>query len=130
MDTELEDAIIKHNKKRIFEKNETLKLSASTCQELIKRFQTVNLSSIDEDLNGRMFEVFLAASIRGKDLGQFFTPRSVVDFMTRIALRSVDIKNPPKVLDACCGTAGFLIEVSSHRKVCISLPVRAYIITP
>lgn len=112
--TELEDAIIKHNKKRIFEKNETLKLSASTCQDLIKKFQTVNLSSIDEDLNGRMFEVFLAASIRGKDLGQFFTPRSVVDFMTRIALRNVDIKNPPKVLDGCCGTAGFLIEVMTY----------------
>lgn len=112
--TELEDAIIKHNKKRIFEKDETLKLSASTCQDLVKKFQTVNLSSIDEDLNGRMFEVFLAASIRGKDLGQFFTPRTVVDFMTRIALRNVDIKNPPKVLDACCGTAGFLIEVMAY----------------
>ncbi len=112
--TELEDAIIKHNKKRIFEKNETLKLSASTCQDLIKKFQSVNLSSIDEDLNGRMFEVFLAASIRGKDLGQFFTPRSVVDFITRIALRNVDVKNPPKVLDGCCGTAGFLIEVMAY----------------
>lgn len=112
--TELENAIIEKNKKRIFEKDETLRLSASTCFELIKKFQTVNLSSIDEDLNGRMFEVFLAASIRGKDLGQFFTPRSVVDFMTRIALRNVDIKNPPKVLDACCGTAGFLIEVMAY----------------
>ena len=112
--TELEDAIINRNKKRIFEKDETLKLSASTCYELIKKFQSVNLSSIDEDLNGRMFEVFLAASIRGKDLGQFFTPRSVVDFMTRIALRNVDIKKPPKVLDACCGTAGFLIEVMAY----------------
>ena len=89
-------------------------MSAATCKELIKSFQTVNLSSIDEDLNGRMFEVFLAASIRGKDLGQFFTPRSVVDFMTRIALRNVDITNPPKVLDACCGTAGFLIEVMAY----------------
>ena len=58
--------------------------------------------------------MFLAASIRGKDLGQFFTPRSVVDFMTRIALRNVDIKKPPKVLDACCGTAGFLIEVMAY----------------
>ena len=111
---ELEEAIRTQNKKRIFEKNETLKLSASTCAELIKKFQTVNLSSIDEDLNGRMFEVFLAASIRGKDLGQFFTPRTVVDFMTRIALRNIDIKNPPKVLDACCGTAGFLIEVMAY----------------
>lgn len=110
----LEDAIRKEKKKRIFEKDETLKLSAATCKELIKSFQSVNLSTIDEDLNGRMFEVFLAASIRGKDLGQFFTPRSVVDFMTRIALRNVDITNPPKVLDACCGTAGFLIEVMAY----------------
>lgn len=111
---QLEVAIIKDKKKRIFEKNETLKLSAATCKDLIKSFQNVNLSSIDEDLNGRMFEVFLAASVRGKDLGQFFTPRSVVDFMTRIALRKVDIAHPPKVLDACCGTAGFLIEVMAY----------------
>ncbi|MCM1134634.1 MAG: N-6 DNA methylase [Clostridium sp.] len=111
---ELEESIRSQDKKRIFEKDETLKLSASTCAELIKSFQAVNLSSIDEDLNGRMFEVFLTASIRGKDLGQFFTPRSVVDFMTRIALRNVEIKNPPKVLDACCGTAGFLIEVMAY----------------
>ena len=111
---ELEDAIQTQGKKRIFEKDETLKLSASTCADLIRSFQSVNLSSIDEDLNGRMFEVFLSASIRGKDLGQFFTPRSVVDFMTRIALRDVDIKKPPRVLDACCGTAGFLIEVMAY----------------
>lgn len=111
---ELENAIHKDKKKRIFEKDETLKLSAATCKDLIKSFQSVNLSTIDEDLNGRMFEVFLAASIRGKDLGQFFTPRSVVDFMTRIALRKVDVTHPPKVLDACCGTAGFLIEIMAY----------------
>lgn len=110
----LEEAIVKDKKKRIFEKDETLKLSAATCTDLVEAFQSVNLSTIDEDLNGRMFEVFLAASIRGKDLGQFFTPRSVVDFMTRIALRNVDVKEPPKVLDACCGTAGFLIEVMAY----------------
>lgn len=111
---ELETAITKFKKKRIFDKDETLNLSAATCKELIKTFQSINLSSIDEDLNGRMFEVFLAASIRGKALGQYFTPRSVVDFMTRIALRDVDVSNPPKVLDACCGTAGFLIEVMAY----------------
>jgi len=111
---QLESAIKKEKKKRIFEEDETLRLSASTCKDLIELFQSVNLSTIDEDLNGRMFEVFLAASIRGKDLGQFFTPRSVVDFMTRVALRNVDIKEPPRVLDACCGTAGFLIEVMAY----------------
>jgi type I restriction enzyme M protein len=112
--SELENSIIKYKKKRIFEKEETLKLSAATCKELIISFQSVNLSTIDEDLNGRMFEVFLAASIRGKALGQYFTPRPVVDFMTRIALRNKDVANPPKVLDACCGTAGFLIEVMAY----------------
>jgi type I restriction enzyme M protein len=111
---ELENSIYKDKKKRIFEKDETLKLSAATCKDLINSFQTVNLSTIDEDLNGRMFEVFLAASIRGKALGQYFTPRSVVDFMTRIALRNTDVTNPPKVFDGCCGTAGFLIEVMAY----------------
>ena len=79
---ELERAIAKEKKKRIFEISETLKLSASTCKELIKNFQSINLSSIDEDLNGRMFEVFLTAAIRGRSLGQYFTPRTVVDFLT------------------------------------------------
>lgn len=114
--TDLETAIIKDKKKRIYDKDETFDLSASSCKELIKVFQTVNLSSIDEDLNGRMFEVFLNAAVRGKELGQYFTPRPVVDFMTRIALQRADfnVTNPPKVIDACSGTAGFLIEVMAY----------------
>ncbi len=40
--TQLEDAMKKDKKKRIFEKNENLKLSAATCKDLIKPFQTVN----------------------------------------------------------------------------------------
>lgn len=113
---DLEDAIKKERKKRIFDKDETLKLSASTCKELIKKFETINLSSIDEDLNGRMFEVFLNAAVRGRGLGQYFTPRPVVDFMTRIALQREDfsVTSPPKTIDACSGTAGFLIEVMAY----------------
>lgn len=110
----LEDQIRK-GKKRIFEPGETLKLSASTVSELIKTFQSINLASIDEDLNGRMFEVFLNAAVRGKELGQYFTPRPLVDFMTRIGLQRWEIfVEPPKVIDASCGTAGFLIEVMAY----------------
>ncbi len=62
-----------------------------------------------------MFEVFLNAAVRGRELGQYFTPRPLVDFMTRIALHgNKDASNPPKVVDACCGTAGFLIEVMAY----------------
>ncbi len=111
---ELEAKVQTKEKKRIFEKNETLELKATTCKSLIERFESVDLSSIDEDLNGRMFEVFLNAAIRGKDLGQFFTPRSVVDFMTRISLRNINLENIPIILDGCCGTAGFLIETMAY----------------
>lgn len=111
---ELEDAINRDKKKRIFDTDETLNLSASTCKDMIEIFQEINLSSIDEDLNGRMFETFLASAIRGKALGQYFTPRPVVDFMTRLGLRGVDVSRPPQVIDACSGTAGFLIEVMAY----------------
>lgn len=112
---DLEDAIVKAGKKRIFESNETFKLTAETTKELIKRFESINLSSIDDDLNGRMFEVFLNAAVRGRELGQYFTPRPLVDFMTRISLHSKgDLTQHLKVIDACCGTAGFLIEVMAY----------------
>jgi type I restriction enzyme M protein len=111
---DLENSIKRDKKKRIFDDNETLKLSAGTCKELIRRFESINLSSIDEDLNGRMFEVFLNAAVRGKALGQYFTPRPVVDFMTRIGLYGADVVSPPRIMDGCCGTGGFLIEAMAH----------------
>ena len=110
---ELEDSI-RVGKKRIFDSSESFLLGASTCKELIKRFENVNLSAIDEDLNGRMFERFLNQAIRGKALGQYFTPRPVVDFMTRVALHGRDISDPPRVIDACAGTGGFLIEAMAY----------------
>lgn len=119
------EAEIPNGKKRIFDHGETLRLSAETCRELILRFERINLSSIDEDLNGRMFEVFLNEAVRGKELGQYFTPRPIVDFMARIALQSFqDLRNAPKVLDACCGTAGFLIEAMAYQVAAISNDTR------
>ena len=61
-----------------------------------------------------MFERFLNQAIRGKALGQYFTPRPVVDFMTRVALHGRDISDPPRVIDACAGTGGFLIEAMAY----------------
>ncbi|HUT55685.1 MAG TPA: N-6 DNA methylase [bacterium] len=111
---DLEESIKREHKKRIFDPDESLKLTAGTCKELVLRFEQINLTSIDEDLNGRMFEVFLNAAVRGRALGQYFTPRSVVDFMTRIGLYGADIIKPPRIVDACCGTGGFLIEAMAY----------------
>lgn len=109
---ELESEVLKGIKKRIFEKNEQIELKATTIKDVVKLLEHHDLYGIDEDLNGRMFESFLEATIRGRELGQFFTPRSVVNFMSQMANLKVDFERQEfdRVLDACCGTGGFLIE--------------------
>jgi len=111
----LEEEIKKDKKRRIFQSNEELMLSPSTIKEIVKLLEHLDLKSVEEDLNGRVFETFLTAVIKGKELGQFFTPRPVVKFMTRLANlkirydRDKETYQPDLVLDGCCGTGGFLI---------------------
>lgn len=107
---ELEKEIKENKKKRIFEPDEKIELKPSTIIEVVKLLEHFDLHGIDEDLNGRMFESFLNATVRGKDLGQFFTPRSVVKFMVKMADISVDKEHVDTVLDGLCGSGGFLIE--------------------
>ncbi len=118
---ELEKQIIQKKKKRIFEKDERLTLKATTIYEIVKTLQNFDLYGIDEDLNGRMFETFLNATVRGKDLGQFFTPRGIVHYMVQVAsikLVHDDKKNLSEnisyILDACCGSGGFLIDAMAE----------------
>lgn len=108
--TELEEEILSRNKKRIFVSGESIDLKPSTILEVVGILEDYDLHGIDEDLNGRMFETFLNATVRGKELGQFFTPRPVVKYMTRSAQLDVRNETIPKVIDACCGSGGFLIE--------------------
>ena len=108
--TALEDEYQAGTKKRMFDPGEDIALKPSTTKEVVRLLEHLNLHSIDEDLNGRMFETFLTAVIRGRALGQYFTPRTVVTFMLDLADLSVTSTRIPRVIDACCGTGGFLIE--------------------
>ena len=107
---DIEKDIELRKKKRIFDKDEELKLRPDTVLGVVRRLQHVDLFGIDEDLNGRLFETFLNATMRGRELGQFFTPRSIVKMMTRIADLQVTNEHPDRVIDGCCGSGGFLIE--------------------
>lgn len=109
---QLEAEVKRGFKKRIFESDEQIDLKGSTIKDVVKLLEHHDFFGIDEDLNGRLFENFLEATIRGRELGQFFTPRSVVRFMCEMANLQVnfDQKTFDRVLDACCGTGGFLIE--------------------
>ncbi|MDI6790929.1 MAG: N-6 DNA methylase, partial [Thermodesulfobacteriota bacterium] len=112
----IEDEIRINKKKRVFNPNERIELRPSTVKEVVRRMEHHDLFGIDEDLNGRLFESFLTATMRGRELGQFFTPRSIVKLMTELADLKAGRDHIDAVLDACCGTGGFLIEALTEMR--------------
>ncbi|MCC6427211.1 MAG: N-6 DNA methylase [Phycisphaerales bacterium] len=113
---EIEEDIAKRKKKRIFESDEKIDMRPDTIKLVVQKLQHWDMFGIDEDLNGRLFETFLNATMRGRELGQYFTPRSVVKLVTRLADVQVGRAKTEKVIDACCGTGGFLIEVLTEMR--------------
>lgn len=113
---EIEKDIADRRKKRIFGRDENIDLRPDTIRAVVTKLQHYDMFGIDEDLNGRLFEAFLNATMRGKELGQYFTPRSIVKLMTSLADVRVTRSHVDKVLDACCGTGGFLIEVLTEMR--------------
>ena len=67
----------------LFDDNE-LGISGATFRELVAKLERFNLSQTGEDVKGIAFEQFLGRTFRG-ELGQFFTPRPVVNFMVEAA---------------------------------------------
>lgn len=106
---EMEGEIAHRVRKRFFDSGERINLKPETIRGVVGHLEKLYLFGIDADLNGRLFEDFLSATMRGRDLGQYFTPRTVV----RLGVRLGDLAPTHKVLDGCCGTGGFLIDALS-----------------
>lgn len=106
----IEMGISTGTRKRIFSKDDHIRLHPETIKSVVKRLEHLFLFGIDVDLNGRLFETFLSATMRGKDLGQFFTPRSIVKLGTKFGNPYASKDHVDIVLDGCCGTGGFLID--------------------
>lgn len=106
----IREGVSRGKKKPIFEDTERIKLQTGTIKQVVAKLEQYDMFGIDEDLNGRLFETFLSATMRGQALGQYFTPRSITKLMTRLARPSATREYVDTVLDACCGTGGFLIE--------------------
>lgn len=113
---QLETEIAQKRRKRIFDSGERLGMSPGTIKRVVEQLEGFYLFGIDEDLNGRMFEAFLAATMRGQALGQYFTPRSIVKLMTQLAELKAGRHHIDRVLDACCGTGGFLIDALTEMR--------------
>lgn len=112
----LEREIQAKKRKRIFDSNAHLDVSPGTVRKVVKQLEHQYLFGIDEDLNGRMFEAFLVATMRGQELGQYFTPRSIVKLITRLGKPIASPAKVERVLDGCCGTGGFLIEALTEMR--------------
>lgn len=86
----------------------------ATFQYLVRQLASVSFADSGLDTNGAAFEYFVRATLKGKRLGQYFTPRPVVEIMASLVgrhaiLQGVLSSTKLRVIDPACGTGGFLI---------------------
>lgn len=96
-------------KDHLFDEKETIKIRENSFEQIVKELQVYNLSTTSDDVKGIAFEQFLGRTFRG-ELGQFFTPRTIVDFMVSV----LDPQEGEYVCDPCCGSGGFLIRAFEY----------------
>lgn len=94
---------------KLFEANDTIKIKEASFEAIVKELEVYNLSRTADDVKGIAFEKFLGKTFRG-ELGQFFTPRKIVDFMVEL----LDPEEGEIICDPCCGSGGFLIKAFEY----------------
>ncbi|MCP4158238.1 MAG: N-6 DNA methylase, partial [bacterium] len=89
----------------LFDENENIRLKQTSFEAILGELEKFNFFDLQDDVKGISYEELLGKTSRDQ-LGQFLTPRPIVDFM-------VDILAPyagERLCDPCCGSGGFLIK--------------------
>lgn len=82
-------------------------------KHVIEKLDKLNLSGIKTDIKGDAFEYFIQQyNSSNNDLGEYFTPRHIVQFLVKLA----NPKYGEKIYDPFCGTGGILISAFNHIK--------------
>lgn len=89
----------------LFAVDDKLEISFATFRRIVQKLERFNLGATHDDVKGIAFERFLGQTFRG-DLGQFFTPRPIVDFMVEF----FDPEDSHVMCDPASGSGGFLIK--------------------
>ena len=97
------------SKDNLFDPNETIRIRETSFEKIVEELQVYNLSTTSDDVKGIAFEKFLGRTFRG-ELGQFFTPRTIVEFMVSV----LDPQEGEYICDPCCGSGGFLIRTFEY----------------
>lgn len=71
---------------------------------------TTHLSGTD--ILGVIYERVVSSTFRG-ELGSYFTPKNIVDFMVRF----IELEDNDKIFDPSCGSSGFLIASANYAKI-------------
>ena len=93
----------------LFDDNAKIEIRENSFEQIVKELEIYNLSTTSDDVKGIAFEQFLGKTFRG-ELGQFFTPRTIVDFMVSV----LDPQEGEYICDPCCGSGGFLIRAFEY----------------
>ena len=88
---------------------EDIRVDDSRLFSVVNHLQGINLNATELDVKGVAFERFLGSYFKG-DMGQYFTPREVVEFIVKMAAPHHD----EYVLDPACGSGGFLLHAMDH----------------
>jgi len=96
------------------ERNEPNTAQAQLFGEVIQDFQDFDdkngsMRSIDRQFKTRLYESFLRQSAGVKSLGQYFTPRNVVQAMVRMS-GADSLHDGARICDPFCGVGGFVLE--------------------
>ncbi len=99
---------------RVFERTTAdireVKLRHHTILGLVQELQSYALLETNIDVKGSTYELVIKGTFTGRGLGQYFTPREIVEFM-------VDLVEPDRldrIIDPACGSGGFLIVAMKH----------------
>ena len=104
----------------LFAETDRLEISEETFRRIVKELERFDLSKTGDDIKGLAFERFLGSTFRG-ELGQFFTPRPVVDFMVNL----LDPREGELICDPAAGSGGFLIRAFEHVRNQVAASVQA-----
>ena len=104
----------------LFATTDRLEISEETFRRIVKELERFDLSKTGDDIKGLAFEKFLGTTFRG-ELGQFFTPRPIVDFMVDL----LDPREGELICDPAAGSGGFLIRAFEHVRGRITAAVQA-----
>ena len=104
----------------LFATTDRLEITEETFRRIVKELARFDLSKTGDDIKGLAFEKFLGTTFRG-ELGQFFTPRPIVDFMVNL----LDPREGELICDPAAGSGGFLIRAFEHVRGQIAAAVQA-----